>query len=481
MMPVFLAALLLCLPGFVMTLIHVRRDGLARVLPHGWIISESVVVLLVVLSLMTKSPASPGQGLWLPLLVGAIFGRVITKLALNLKSHSVATSMMLGLPVVALSAFCLPHAAYPTPAVLGVSLGALICMVPIGLHTSPESWERRRIEIAALSLVLSAVGILYGMSVHPRLVAGDNNAIYWGWPMMLIAVGSLSMLFSERVSWMIVWSFVLTTAATVAFCKYVGNWQSLSIGLATTVLPLVLYAWILEAQKALSPRPLRMDTPALMAGMLALALAALGFREAKGYSEVMAAIPLLVVASPLLTRHLPGAALVQRLLHSTMLVVAAVAVIRLPQQLIGYADKLNLQYFYDLISLLIGAFLITSMPAIDLEQWAESAFTSLVTVIIYLGAPLVLFIVWGDRSLHAMLTGLVVGMSFRAMKLESLGTCVAVLLAMFSAAIFIPPIQDVVIPLVGQVGIVVVLVLCLFYALWRSLRSAGASSEEAPQ
>lgn len=475
---VCLAALLICLPGVVMTALAIRKDGLARVLPHGWIISESAVALIIVLSLATKAPASPGQGLWAPLIVGALVGRLITKLALNLKSHSVAASAMLGIPVLALSVLCLLQPGYPTPAMLGFTLSALICMLPIGLHTAPESWERRRIEIAAMSLVLGASGVLLGMSYHPKLLPADTSNLFWGWPLMLIALGSLAMLFSDNLKAMIGWGFGITLIASLAFQISKGTPSALVAGIVTTVVPLLLYTWLMEAQKSLSPRPLRIDTPALVGGLLALALAALGFRDAKGYGQVAAAVPLLIVATPLLTRSIPGAALLQRLLHSIVLVVVALAVIRVPQQTLLLADRLNVQYFYDLISLLIGAFLITAMPAIDLERWAESAFVSLVTVLIYLGTPLALLIVWGDRAMVALLAGLVIGMSFRAMKLESLGTSVAVLLGIFSAALFGPVLAPLAIPRSIQIGLVLVMVGCLLAALWRSLRVSSAAGEE---
>ncbi|MHB1461222.1 MAG: hypothetical protein ACYC1M_08085 [Armatimonadota bacterium] len=476
---VCLAALVICLPSIVMTALAARKDGLSRVLPHGWIISESAVALLIVLSLVTKEPASPGQGLWAPLLLGALVGRLITKLALNLKSHSVAASAMLTLPTIALAALYLLRPGYPTPAMLGFTLGALICMVPIGLHTAPESWERRRIEISAMALVLGAAGVLLAIAYHPKLLPHDPVSFFWGWPIMLISLGGLAMLFNDSLKAMIGWSAGVTLVATVAFQLVKGNTLSLAVGIATALLPMLLYCWLNEAQKGLSPRPIRIDTPALAGGLLAIALAAMGFRDARGYGQVIAAVPLLIVATPLLVRSIPGAALLQRLLHSMVLVVVALALIRVPLQQMLLSEKMNLQYFNDLISLLIGTFLITAMPAIDLERWAESAFVSLVTVTIYLVTPLALMLIWGDRAMVALLSGMIVGMSFRAMKLESLGTSVAVFLAIFSAALFGPVLSYLPVSREVQIGLVVVMAVCLLVALWRSLRVPGTMGEEA--
>lgn len=402
----------------------------AGLLP-AFIVATIAGLALFLLCLPTVRPFAPGLTLgW-----GVLIGTVLGLLALVESAQTLAQDGWVARSAGLLSLACLGPAAtlllfhgYPTDALLGCALGAvMVAAISLGVRGDRPAIDGMLVFALATATLVGAsrIGIAHFPRSSPEAVAGG----YWALPMLLVMAGTLAVVLIPN-GWRERWqasqaiAFGLVASAVAVAVAVVLQWKVLP-GLVWT-LPLyglLTFAFLLWAGKREEGAG-RPTAFASAAGFLILAIAAAGFIRLGGYGEsLILATALPLIAMAFLGRPRANEPLTEALGIGGATVLALLVLSRVLQEQVGPEWALDFQTQYNLFALLLGssagfAFLafarqpleqLTSTPDRRAGILAWLIVRTLLLAIFIAGIPLAVTVLWGVKAVSALLAGLLIG------------------------------------------------------------------------
>lgn len=377
------------------------------------------VVLVAILATLPKSPPwTPTQGMWPGLLLGGLAVLIAAALGERLASEAdraLAGAVEMAAPTAALSVLLLAYV--PLRSVIvdtlgGFVIGALAVGILLAARPLAEGEER-----ASSGAVLPAVALAVAtnLALWHQGPAGAREWLHL--PVLFGATVTAGLTLRAAVGRTNAWAGLAAALLPPAVMAWLiaYNLKGTPPFFTTVLLSLALFgvlAWLGRSEAGEAPR-FRADT-GLLGSLLVLGGAALAFRGLFGYGIALAALTGLVVA-----RLCAGeaAAFVERAAVLALLL----AVYRVYTEINAYTSGFQPDFLYYYASLVAGA-LLPALLAGSVFRWApaEGALVSIPGAVVRAGlvgasavlAPLLLWVLVGERPQAAFLVGLPVGAGF---------------------------------------------------------------------
>lgn len=328
---------------------------------------------------------------------------------------------------------------YPNEALMGCGLGSLFIGIMASgvyrtLHASMDGGDlrslqrSRQIELHALSTTMMAVGARLAIEHFPRSMPSALAGGYWAMPMLLLTSGCFILTLIPETSRLPAFQKQIFPAV-IAGLGMVGIAAAIQVRLLPSLAwPIELYGLLafgfiyllFDAQDSHSEehRDLTLVL-SLGAGLLALSVVAVSFRELQGYGQAMALLPGLVLVT-LTSLSRKRESLSVAVLTGTLTVALLITVQRVFLERAGRGVTLDFQQFYNLLSLVFGTFSLFGVYPLTSAALKRRPQTMRIDPhytrgsllrIVEIGAafaivPLILAALWGPKATGAYLAGL---------------------------------------------------------------------------
>lgn len=420
--PLAAAAVGAALLGLVYTVLLTRdrpRPHPAPALASATRISVAVIALLFAATLPAIPPFAPGPPtLGLGIVLGGLLGLWALRYPPTAWEVDEGTARAVGILAAAAlgpALVLLLFEGYPNEALMGCALGAAAVALAACARVRPAAdgdagalAACRMAEAFALLTTCVAAAARLAIERFPRSVPDSSAGGYWAAPALLPAVAALALMviaggWSARMGDRR-WWFHAAVAAAVAV-------------LACLLLRLRLpgFAWlpcVAGAVSALLVAAMPVNAPrerpvsmAFGAGLLALAVAGLAFRDAQGYGLALAALLAATVSAvPYLGRSADEPRVSDALLVGLAGLVAIMALQRILIERAGRSIVLDYQEFYSLTAAFLGVaaglavLAFANRPATTARTWGAGLAAG--------AAPLLVALLWATRATAAFVGGL---------------------------------------------------------------------------
>jgi hypothetical protein len=433
-----------------------RRDRLRALArpPFDSITAFSIlwVIVLFIATWPTTRPWSAGLTLGWGFLVGAVLALYAAYEATGSNEGPDWAARAVGLLSAAAlgpSALLLIFHGYPTAALVGCALGAVLVAaiassVARPLFAAAPEADRpplslyRGLEIYALATVSVALSARLGMDHFPRAAPASSAGGYWSFPGLALAAGALALVILSGLGggrlrrWGVLAAGGLGAAVVLALA---ASFQARLLPSLAWQLPLagaLVFGFLLviltyadqSAESASDADGFRPIAVAFGAILLALALVAVAFTRLHGYGEALALLPgLPLVAAAYLASRRDEEPVAESLALGALSLVALLALYRLFLETAGRGWELDFQRHYDSFAVVLGVggcfgllgFVSSSMDhARAARAQGKLGLGTALSRVTLLGVlitvvPLVLAAVWGVKAVGAFLAGLAIG------------------------------------------------------------------------
>jgi len=386
-----------------------------------WVAAGAVVVLTAVLFLLTRLSTPPvfslGGRLGIGILIGGLLGTMAGLWSCRMRPASEWAAAMGAVGIAGLSLLggglvLLLYGGYPTPALAGFMIGAMIAGVVFRLAPGRSA----AVSVWVISALALAGTIQLGIYRHPV----PWERVWWAAPAITAAAVLAAIVLVSGIAKL--WLRMITGGALVLALAAIFAWKLLPewpyfYAAAAGVVTFLLVAWL----GSLSDKTGR---AAAVSAILISAFAAIGFKLLAGFgigTGLLYAVVILIPAAAFVLRQQEddeseGSALFGWLIGAFYVGIAMVMLRLFLENYSSSLSGVDIRAHYTFVALIIGAvfpFLIAA--AISSAERKRTLFVLCCSAALGLAAaavPIIALAVWGFKALLGFMIGTIAGQVF---------------------------------------------------------------------
>lgn len=420
---------------------RVDARGLLKERRLDWLcaaVTLLVTLILFAVAMLKQAPFSPGQGLAYGLLIGGLFGSIetirsawLTEAASSVRTARLSTLASLFAGLAAVSVTYVTFAANPWEPLIGFATGVAMAAI---FHTYMQHIAGRELSVRTEAWAVFSITVAAAILLSMRHFDATHLRVWWAMPILLATtvlvadyigteVASLGRLKENPAASYLV-SVLVGAAITVGLVaiyawKLYNDWSLLYAALAGFGVAIIV-AWTF-AGFARDESAASATEAGAASVLLVVAFAVVTFKLWAGLGIAVGLVAAWAVAMPALTAA-AGAEERPKLLSDAALwpLGFGLAILLFRLFLQEYRPELrgsDLEIHYTFVGALLGAilpFILVSNVA-KLREAKAGSFALLGVAVMGLVAaasPLILAVLWGDRSALGFVFGLIAAVAF---------------------------------------------------------------------